>query len=373
MTASDHALSPTRPPCSLVRVPGKVILSGEHAVVYGTPALACAIQKYAFAKVVSIDIEGVHLTVPALGIDQHFSNLQLTQLALNTQLRHQHFVNDSGLLSNVVASPVQFFAAALGASGLVDLLSNQPGLGIELTMDLVAGGGMGSSAALVAAMLAAAFKHIGQPLTAQQLILKTTQSEHWQHGRSSGLDPYVCVMGGLQRYEKGTGQRQVLKQLSACFLVTTGKPDSSTGECVEAVKQHAFSDHLWRQFGQVQEDLLQCMLKGSPVNRHHSVLNDRHVSIQVPHATAMVNAIAANHKLLQHIGVVPKAVAGFVAEIESNGGAAKICGAGSVVGDHAGLVFVVGLELAHIKELCLNYAYGVQEMLPDLEGVVYFD
>ena len=179
MTASDQALFPSRPPCSKVRVPGKVILSGEHAVVYGTPALACAIQKYAFAKVVSIDIEGVHLTMPAFGIDQHFSHGQLTQLAHQTQSRHQNFLHDSALLCLVIESPVQFFAAALGASGLVDVLTDQPGLAIELTMDLVAGGGMGSSAALVAAMLAAAFKHIGQPLTAAQLILKTTHSEHW--------------------------------------------------------------------------------------------------------------------------------------------------------------------------------------------------
>jgi mevalonate kinase len=96
------------------------------------------------------------------------------------------------------------------------------------------------------------------------------------------------------------------------------------------------------------------------------------VSLQ-PNLTTMVSAIAANHKLLQHIGVVPKTVSNFIAEVESKGGAAKICGAGSIDGDHAGLVFVVGLELDHMQKLCLNYAYEMQEMLPDLEGVVYFD
>lgn len=47
-------------------------------------------------------------------------------------------------------------------------------------------------------------------------------------------------MGGLQRYQLGTAERQALKPLSACFLVSTGKPNSSTGECVEAVRQHNF-------------------------------------------------------------------------------------------------------------------------------------
>jgi mevalonate kinase len=365
MTASDSA---ARLACSFVRVPGKVIVSGEHAVVYGTPALACAIQKYAFAKITSTDVSGVYFKVPEFGIDQHFSHLQLSQLAQKTKLRHQQFLNGTGLLSNVVANPAHFFAAAIGASGLVDVLSNPHGLKIELSMDLVAGGGMGSSAALVAAMLAAAFKHLGRPLTAAQLIAKTTQSEHWQHGRSSGIDPYVCVMGGLQSFQKGTGERQVLNQLRSCFLVTTGKPDSSTGECVEAVNQQNFPPSLWRQFASVQENLLQCMLSNTLASGASSSLGS-----EGDNETHMVNAIAANHRLLQRLGVVPNRVAAFIANIETRGGGAKICGAGSIVGDQAGLVLVVGLAHMDVQEICLNYGYGVEEMLPDLDGVFYCD
>ena len=369
MTAPD---STARLACSLVRVPGKVIVSGEHAVVYGTPALACAIQQYAFAKVTSTDLSGVYLKVPAFGIDQHFSHLQLSQLAQKTQLRHQQFLNHTALLTSVVVNPAQFFAAAMGASGLIDILSHPPGLEIELSMDLIAGGGMGSSAALVAAMLAAAFKHLGQPLTAAQLISKTTHSEHWQHGRSSGLDPYVCVMGGLQRYQKGFAERQVLNQLRPFFLVTTGKPDSSTGECVEAVKQQHFPPSLWEEFASVQEKLLQC-LSHNPHFNDPSISLGSEVANEVANEARIVSAIAANHQLLQHIGVVPNRVAAFIAHIETSGGAAKICGAGSVVGDQAGLVLVIGLGPMDLQKICLDYGYSVQQMQPDLEGVFYFD
>ncbi|MFT5930397.1 MAG: mevalonate kinase [Oceanospirillaceae bacterium] len=368
MNAPDSVSSPNSPatpawspssgvPCTRVRVPGKVILSGEHAVVYGAPALACAIQKYAFAKVTSGAFDGVHLKVPEFGIDQQFSNLQLSKLAQQTQSRHQQFLTHAASLSSVVSNPEEFFAAAIGASGLVYLLPNQhapaSGLTIKLTMDLVAGGGMGSSAALVAAMLAASFKHLGKPLTPSELISKTIQSEHWQHGRSSGLDPYVCVMGGFQQYQKGYGERQILKQLAPYFLVTTGKPLSSTGECVEAVKQQNFPLSLWDRFGAVQQNLLTAMC----LNQH----------------TRMLEAIQANHQLLHQIGVVPKAVAEFIGRVETHGGAAKVCGAGSVAGDHGGLVFAMGVEQSDLEQLGLSYGYGVQDMLPDLEGVFYFD
>jgi mevalonate kinase len=369
--------SHTRLRCTRVRVPGKVILSGEHAVVYGAPALACAIQIYAFAKVTSNELYGVHLKVPEFGIDQQFSYLQLDTLAQQTQSRHRQFVANERLLSSVVSTPEDFLAAALGASGLVNLLSNQDdsstnqatnlttGLTIELTMDLVAGGGMGSSAALVAAMLAASFKHLDQPLTLAALISKTTQSEHWQHGRSSGLDPYVCVMGGVQQYQKGLGQRQMLKPLAPCFLVTTGKPLSSTGECVEYVKQQNFPLALWSQFEIIQENLRQCMLAHS----HGDIQED----LDGENMGAMLNAICANHKLLQHIGVVPSEVAKFIANIEANAGAAKICGAGSIVGNCAGLVFVTGLTQAFLEQLCLSFGYDVQVMQLDLDGVRYLD
>mgnify|MGYP006146565411 CR=1 FL=1 len=358
MTASDLTAPKAWPPstcepCTRVRVPGKVILSGEHAVIYGAPALACAIQKYAFAKATTSDTLGVHLKVPEFGIDQQFSLLQLSQLAQQTQSRHQQYLSASGLLPSVVLTPAEFLAAALGASGMVNLLSNQHGLVIELCVDLVAGGGMGSSAALVAAMLAASFKHLGQPLSATELVLKTTQSEHWQHGRSSGLDPYVCVMGGLQQYKKGYGERQVLNDLAQYFLVTTGQPESSTGECVDAVKQQSFPQTLWQKFSTVQENLRTAM----GLNQGLKVLD----------------AIKANHQLLRQIGVVPSLVCEFIAGIEAHGGAAKICGAGSVVGDHGGLVFVIGLEQTLVEQLCLRHGYGVQAMRPDLEGVCYFD
>ena len=50
----------------------------------------------------------------------------------------------------------------------------------------------------------------------------------------------------------------------------------------------------------------------------------------------LYESIRANHRLLDQIGVVPERVGQFIREIESHGGAAKICGAGSVDGEAAG-------------------------------------
>jgi len=353
MTSAHHTLPEPQMPLTKVKVPGKVILSGEHAVVYGTPALACAIQKYAYANVHSIRQPGMHIRFAAMAMDEHYSLSQLQQLAAKTHARHQDFLQGLCVLAQVVPTPAHFFAAALGASGALNLLNPATGLRIELSMDLVAGGGMGSSAALVAVMLAAVYQHLGQPLSKLELIAKTTHSEHWQHGRSSGLDPYVCVMGGMQEYQLGTGKAHRLGDLTPSYLVTTGRPQSSTGQCVEAVKQQGFAASLWQQFAQVEGQLLQAMSQGDQ--------------------PAMTKAVVSNHRLLEKIGVVPAAVAEFIQALESLGGAGKICGAGSVTGDQGGLVWALGVSAADMDALCRQHAYPYTLMQADLQGVAYLD
>jgi len=350
MTSPQHPTSPVARSCiTKVRVPGKVILSGEHAVVYGTKALACAIQNYAYAHVQDTIKAGFRLTIADFSVDQHYTPKQLQQLALATQARHQAFIQSRLALVQVVANPTEFFAAALGASEVLDLIKPNHGLHIDLTTDLVVGGGMGSSAALVAAMLGAVFKHLGDPLSKPRLIAKTNQSEHWQHGKSSGLDPFVCINGGLQEYQLGHGQAGNMGGISHSYLVSTGRPQSSTGECVAAVKKRALDAGVWQQFSQVEADMLHALEQGSALELNNTVMH--------------------NQRLLEAIGVVPAAVSEFIQQVERSGGAAKICGAGSIAGEQGGLVWVVGLDRKTMAQLAHNNGYTYQPMVPDLQGV----
>ncbi len=54
--------------------------------------------------------------------------------------------------------------------------------------------------------------------------------------------------------------------------------------------------------------------------------------------SASQQAVRAHQSLLNQIGVVPAKVQAFIEEIEHSGGAAKICGAGAVGWDAAGMV-----------------------------------
>jgi mevalonate kinase len=70
--------------------------------------------------------------------------------------------------------------------------------------------------------------------------------------------------------------------------------------------------------------------------------------------------IRENQQLLFKLGVVPTKVQGFIDDLESQyHAAAKICGAGSVSGDNAGIVLCISENPPYA--LCATYGY---ECLP---------
>jgi len=71
----------------------------------------------------------------------------------------------------------------------------------------------------------------------------------------------------------------------------------------------------------------------------------------------IISLIRENQKLLNNIGVVPKNISNFIDEIEQMGGAAKICGAGSIRGNNAGAIIVFSDIMP--KDICNKYGFQV--------------
>jgi len=133
------------------RAPGKVILLGEHAVVYGEPAVAAAIDRY-----VDVSVE------PAETTD----------------------------------SPDPFVAIAREAGWT-------SGFRVEISSEIPFGSGLGSSAALGVA-LARAFK---PGCSAEEAARLAMHLERAVHGKPSGVDPAVSAHGGIIFFTKGAVER----------------------------------------------------------------------------------------------------------------------------------------------------------------------
>ncbi|UCG71855.1 MAG: hydroxymethylglutaryl-CoA reductase, degradative [Chromatiales bacterium] len=153
---------------------GKVILLGEHAVVYGRHALACPIP-LAMRAVVEDGDQGVQLLIPRWGIEY--------QLAKPPEQRRS-------------------FERAAGA------IMDQLGLGdrpirIEVFPDVPRGMGLGGSAALAVAIIRALDLHFRLGLSDDQVNQLAFESEQIAHGNPSGIDNTVATYGQPLLFRKG--------------------------------------------------------------------------------------------------------------------------------------------------------------------------
>lgn len=130
------------------------------------------------------------------------------------------------------------------------------------------------------------------------------------------------------------------------FMVQTGRPESTTGECVVEVERKMRNSAIWSEFEAVTNAFEQAIRTNDGQDLHWLVRE--------------------NNRLLAAIGVVPERVQRFIREVEQEGGSAKICGAGSVVGNNAGVVLV----FADVPpaELCAKHGYTVSPVRGDPLG-----
>jgi len=224
-------------------------------------------------------------------------------------------------------------------------LDIQPRGSLSIDSDIPIGAGMGSSAALIAALL----KLFGHFDNLEQLIQQVRYCERLQHGRGSMIDAAAVCSGGLVRLhnERVESLPLVEEGLGAgWFWLFTGTPASSTGACVDEVRRHFGQSDIWSEFADVTEQMGAALLKGGAVQE----------------------LVKANHRLLGRIGVVPAPLQRFAERVEQRGGAAKICGAGSVSGDQGGLM-LLWLPEGTPAQLSLRPHWHWGVLKEDREGV----
>ncbi len=156
--------------------PGKIILFGEHAVVYGRPALAVPVtQVQATAAVWATPGPGTWVEAP-----------------------------DIGLRSKVSSLPAHHpLATALnGVFTTLGIASHSP-FTINVLSTIPVASGLGSGAAVSVAVIRALGEFLGQPLTDEQVCALAYEVEKLHHGTPSGIDNTVIAYSKPVYFVKG--------------------------------------------------------------------------------------------------------------------------------------------------------------------------
>jgi mevalonate kinase len=331
-----------------VLAPGKLILSGEHAVVYGHPALAMAVNRYVTATATPQLAPHISFDLSDLSYQRRLSLSTLDTLKDRIKEKYHRFVSGDFKIREVLQKPVELAQVAFSLFFEVLNIKLTQGIKIHVESTIPMGCGMGSSAATVLSVVHAIANHLEMDLTPEMFLRLGLQAENMQHGYSSGLDLQVSMYGGCLYIKEGQLHQRAVPTIPM-YLVNTGSPANTTGECVEAVAQYFKTSEIGNDFAAVTDAM--------------------DAAFQIAHHARAQEAVQANHDLLVRIGVVPEAVQQFAKSVHDIGGAAKICGAGSISGDKAGVALVVTQDEAALAELCAQYQYSLLPIVGESRGV----
>ncbi|XP_068145640.1 mevalonate kinase [Drosophila tropicalis] len=267
-----------------VHSPGKVILHGEHAVVYQRPALAAVVglgtklqfRQQSDSQVASFQLEALNCT---LEIQLSDFNTFLTNFRsqnpkgstaklleeVRGEIDKQLERSNNGVPALKASTQRAFISiyyllagAVLSAPG-EDELTLKTGFQVHVESELNVGAGLGSSASYGAA-LATAFLiltgHFDSDTYLEQENLALIshwayESERVNHGTPSGVDNTVCTYGGIVRFVKGQGFESLSIHKPLNILLVDSRVSRSTADIVAKVRhlRDAFPqliDAIWQ-------------------------------------------------------------------------------------------------------------------------------
>lgn len=291
--------------------PGKLILSGEHSVVYGAPALALAVDKQVVAQYGATNNPSLTISsdlFPSKALDLP----DLSRLPESLDKRFQAYISGQFSIADVLGEDIDllFYVYAQTAKDFAGEVS--------IHSELPLGAGMGSSAAVIAAVLKLSEFLADSESSADEFMNKVRFCERLQHGRGSVLDAAAVTFGGLVKVQSENVEPLSTLIGEGWYHLNTGTPRCTTGATVDYVRQSFSDSSIWSEFATITEKL----------------------SASLSDPQSVLESVRQNQRLLQAIGVVPESVKHIVQVIENMGGAAKISGAGAYCGDCGGQLLV---------------------------------
>lgn len=334
-----------------ISAPGKVILHGEHSVVYGKRAVALSLNLRTHLTVTTGG-DSVSLDLPDIGVKLSWKleviQTLWTQMGCRRESSPQQLTEERASklhqfldITEEVASPAKL--ALLSFLHLYLSILPQPvALSICLNSQLPTGAGLGSSAAY-AVCISAALLHVAGLLSSDKDSSAATEcyssdtsniidlkkvsewafrSEQIVHGTPSGIDNSICTHGGAVNFKAGSCSAMQVPPLQV-LLVNTCVP-RSTKALVSGVRER------YQRLPKVTEPILEALdsLADCGLQALQQLASaDNSSAIDTAYST-LHELVDVNHALLCALGVSHPTLEHLVGIARSHGLHAKLTGAG---------------------------------------------
>lgn len=199
--------------------PAKIIIFGEHFVVYGNPAILASISR----------------------------RITVTATLLTTDTNKIIIDSDLGIAGKYCDSTFIPIKGGTDSKAVLDPLYNavrqvlatrnkKTGIKIGICSNVPYGIGLGSSAASCVATIAAVDSLFGKP-TRHKVCKQAIESEQIIHTNSSGADCYVSTFGGPILFSRSEGYKRIQSKRALSIVIVSTGIRHSTGDLVASVKK----------------------------------------------------------------------------------------------------------------------------------------
>ena len=261
--------------------PAKVILLGEHAVVYGRPAIAVPVWAVCARAEIHALPPGSGCTLVARDLDQ--------------VIRLDAAMASGATAAHATAAVVQATLAQLG-------LPANPDWRIELSSTIPMAGGMGSGAALNAALVRAIYAQASVTPDDAAVSALVYIGEQFYHGTPSGIDNTVVAYGRPVWFVKGEAPQPFVPAAPFELIIADSGTPSPTKTTVAGVRQrHAADparyDAWFDEIGALVQAARAALERGDSAalgplfDRNHALLAQ--IGVSTPQLDALVAAARA--------------------------------------------------------------------------------
>ena len=205
-------------PATTASASAKLILLGEHAVVYGHPAIAIPFSDMRLRVSIEPAILAKPGTLRVISPDMDM-NLLFDEMSPDEPIR-------------------QIISLLLDFLGIKTL----PTCTMRVRSEIPLGAGFGSSAALSVGILRALSAFLGHPLNKKDLVSLAYQSDQFIHGKLSGIDTTVISLEQAIVYQREKGIEPINTRENLHFIVADSGVHTPTAKSVAYLSERYEND-----------------------------------------------------------------------------------------------------------------------------------
>jgi mevalonate kinase len=274
---------------SAASAPGKVILFGEHFVVYGVKAILCAIDKRITATSQFLEEKSIRIK---------------TQLG-DTELSIDELSNQDTISMRFMKPFFHIVNATLEKFG------QDKGIEIEIKSEIPPGVGLGSSSAACVAV-AASVSGLFSKIPKEEILKMSIEAERTIFAEASGADSAVSTFGGIMSYDRNRFEK-ISCSNDFNLVIANSKQIHDTREIVMRV----------REFKRKNEDLFLKLCK-----QETEIVNDALDALRENDLNKIGLLMSINQELLDQIKISTEKLDLLITEAKKTSYGAKITGAG---------------------------------------------